>query len=451
VQISAAGVAARNLRTAERHDYMFPSFSPEVLREIDNTFSAWFTRFGFDYGQFSKERWEVHRAHPNVSLEQYRCRVLHRFGQIVSNRTIVYLDLKYWINLRKALLGQPVERPYLELHSLLSGAVERGAVVCPLSFWVFQELLKQSDSGTRKATAALVDKLSNGVAFMHHGEIVSQEVLHFIRKTTPRYADVKQWPIRECIWTRTMSFLGDRIPVWPDTDIPESDQVLVQKNWEDFYFFIPFEELFRDSGSITPDFAGVLYDVADINRRKREVRLEHRSFKSLFLAELMHSIKENEPHWYEAMAYLYSLESGKEEPIDSDAMTETEKRPARNLMWWLFKKNRITNDLPSYHIPAGLYAAACWDTERQLTDNDVLDFYHAQLAIPYCDIFLTDTCLKSLACSRHLRFNEIYDTAIIADPAEAVAHLRQELHKRGGPTAPILQELFGGDTYARSA
>jgi hypothetical protein len=416
-----------------------------------NKFAAWCGRFGFDHDEFSKRRWEIHRTHPTVTLDQYRCRVLHRFGQIVSSRTIVYLDLKYWINLRKVALGQQVEPAYIELHSALMEASEGGLIVCPLSFWVFQELLKQNDSETRRATAALVDRLSAGVAFMHHGEIVSQEVLHFIRKTSSRYAHVRQWPIHECIWTRTMSFLGDRIPVWPDTGIPESDQLLVQKNWEDFNFFIPFEELFTDGRAATPDFAGVLYDVTEINRRKRQVRSEHRSFKSLFLAELMHTIKENEHHWYDAMAYLYYLESGREEPINIDAMTDAEKRSARNLVWFLFKKNKITNELPSYHVPAGLYAAACWDTTRQMTKNDVLDFCHAQLAIPYCDVFLTERGLKSLACSRHLRFNEIYDTAIIADPEEALRYLSENLQQDGVRAVPILQELFGGDTYARSA
>src|SRR5438874_2432034 len=126
----------------------FPGFSSETLQEMNAKFSAWFNRFGFDYDKFSEQRWAIHRTHPNVTLDQYRCRVLHRFGQIVSSKTIVYLDLKYWINLRKVLLGQQVDSAYVELHSTLTEAVESGAMVCPLSFWVFEELLKQSDPVT---------------------------------------------------------------------------------------------------------------------------------------------------------------------------------------------------------------------------------------------------------------------------------------------------------------
>ncbi len=430
---------------------MIPGFNEESAREMENEFRKWFARYGFDHDQFSKQRWQLHRAYPNVTLNQYRCRILHRFGQIVSAKTIVYLDLKFWINLRKVLLGQEVGREYIDLYAWLTEAVETGSIVCPLSFWIFEELLKQTDFESRKSTARLIDLLSDGVAFMPHGEIVGQEVLHFIRKVSPQYADCKQWPIHECIWTRTMSFLGDQIPVWPGTGIPESDQLLVQKNLEDTNFFIPLEGgLMNNIEAVPPEMLYAGYNVDEINRRKQQVRREHPSFKSLFLAELMHTIKENEDHWYEAMTYLHFLETGTQESVDVDALSEPMKRAARNLVWFAFKENKVTDELPAYHIPAGLYAASCWDHGKKLTKNDVLDFHHAQLAIPYCDVFLTDKSLRSLACSSHLRFNEIYDTAIIAGPGEALAHLKEKCSKDQVRTRRIVPELFGSNTYARS-
>jgi hypothetical protein len=419
-----------------------------TMEKMDQSVHLWFKRAGFDYDKFSERRWAIHRAHANVTLEQYRCRLLHRFGQIVSGKLIVYLDLKYWINLRKVVLGQQVDPAYVHLFDILRDAVERGVVVCPLSFWVFEELVKQKDLKTRQATAQLIDRLSSGVAFMHHGEIVSQEVLHFIRTIAPLYKSVKQWPIRECIWTRTFSFLGDRIPVWPDT-IPQADQLLVQKNMEDFHFFIPFEDLINEATMIPPHSITSAYEVAEMNRRKAQVRKEHSSFKSMFLAEVTHSIKENEEHFYSSMAYLAHLETGApEEKIDPESLSELQKRPWRNLIWWLFKKNRVGDQLPCYHIPAALYAAYSWDTGRQLTENDVLDFYHAQIAIPYSDVFLTESSLKHLVCSQHLRLNEIYNTEVISSPENAARYL--EKRTTGSKGVSILQELFAGDTYARA-
>lgn len=196
---------------------MLQRLDDATLEKMDQSASAWFKRWGLDYDKFSDGRWAIHRANSHVSLDAYRCRLLHRFGQIVAKRTLVYLDLKYWINFRKVRLHQEVDPAYAILFEILIERVKAGTVVCPLSFWVFEELLKQRDLATRKATAHLIDQLSSGVAFVHHGEIVGQEILHLIRAQSAHYRDVKQWPIRECIWTRTFSFLGDRIPVWPDS------------------------------------------------------------------------------------------------------------------------------------------------------------------------------------------------------------------------------------------
>src|SRR5438309_5303509 len=112
---------------------------------MDRSLRTWFERAGFDYEKFDELRWAIHRHHADVSLEQYRCRLLHRYGQIVAGKLIVYLDLKYWINLRKVILGQESDPRYPPLLELLRHIVREGKVVCPLSFWVFEELLKQAD------------------------------------------------------------------------------------------------------------------------------------------------------------------------------------------------------------------------------------------------------------------------------------------------------------------
>lgn len=419
-----------------------------IYPNADIPIEQWFARRGFDFAEFSKSRYSLHRSNSDVTLDQYRCRLLHRYSNLVAKRVVVYLDLKYWINLRKVFLNQTAEPAYHELFSVLSQAVKNGIALCPLSFWIFQELLKQSDPYSRAATAKLIDILSDGVAFMSHGEIACQEILHFIRKASPSYSNVEPWPIKECIWTRTMSFLGDRIPFWQEADIHASDQLLVQKSWEDFHFFLPLEDMISNIDTVPSELLYSGYDVDAINGRKKQVRQEHSSFKSLFLAELMHTIKENEQHWYETMAYLYFLESGVLEHVNCETMTEEEKRPARNLLWLSFKNNKITTELPSYHIPSALYSAACWDSQRKLVQNDVLDFHHAQLGIPYSDIFLTETSLKTMACSQHLRLDKIYQTKIISDPNAAVDELK--LRILAAQSRPhILQELFSVNTYDR--
>jgi hypothetical protein len=415
----------------------------EMNGGMSELIEKWYKDRGFDHHQFTRQRSDFHRANSDVPLERYRSRLLHKFGQIVCQRTLVYLDLNYWINLRKVMLGEAVHIAYAGLYEVLFREVGRGAIICPLSFWVFQELVKQDDPASRQATAVLIDKLSQGVAFMPHGELVGQEVLHFIRKISAQYRNTTQWPIHECIWTRTISFVPDRIPTWGDA-IPQEDQLLVQKNWEDFHFFVPLAGIIANAPPVPREFTDVGYDVAGINRRKKEVLSQHRSFKSIFLAELMHTIKENEQHVCDVIAYLYFLQTGIEENIAVEQMPEPQRTAARNIIWWGFKKNKITDELPSYHVPAALFAASCWDGSRLLAENDVFDFYHAQVGIPYCDIFLTEASLKNIACSRHLRLDAVYKTEIISDSQEAT----RRIERLANDTAtqqfkPILAELFG--------
>jgi hypothetical protein len=410
---------------------------------MSHSIEKWFKNRGFNHADFTRKRSALHQADSHVSLNKYRSRLLHKFGQIVCQRTLVYLDLKYWVNLRKAMLKQPVHEQYVRLYDLLADGTSRGAIICPLSFWVFQELMKQSDPITRQATARLIDKFSQGVAFMPHGELACQELLHFIRKVSPKYRDTTQWPIRECIWTRTISFLPDRIPTWGD-DIAQKDQLLVQKNYEDFHFFVPLEDVIVGAPFLPPELTGVGYNVGDINSRKLEVRRQHPSFRSIFFAELMHTIKENEPHLCEVIAYLYFIESGIEEEVSIEQIPEQERIAFRNVIWWGFKKGKITDELPSYQIPAALFAASCWDGPRQLSENDILDFYHAQVAIPYCDMFLTEASLKSTVCSQHLRLDSIYKTEVISHPGEAVQTIQRVAETTSGQDfQPLLAELFG--------
>jgi hypothetical protein len=52
--------------------------------------------------------------------------------------------------------------------------------ICPISDTLFAELLKQQDLHTRKATAVLIDELSEGVTLAPHHERVATEIAHFI-------------------------------------------------------------------------------------------------------------------------------------------------------------------------------------------------------------------------------------------------------------------------------
>lgn len=411
---------------------------------INKALKLRFPSRNYDSSEFLSERHQFHASQPGVSIDIYRSRILHKLGRIVSGRKIVYLDQKYWIKLRDVQLGRTHEKAYTDLLTLLKTHTASGIFICPLSTWVFEELLKQNDRATRLATAQLIDDLSLGVSYIPQPEMVRQEVVHFIRKFVPAFKSDTSWPIRECIWTRLVSVFGDRIPTWPET-IPAEHQLVIQKTIEDINFLIPLTEIISSFDNTEANTIEPLYDVSEINARKKTVRSTHKNFKSLFLAELIHSHKEHEKDFFEVVSYLYELKTGHQESPPIQSIPDDLRLRMEDLIYTAFKEDKITNELPSYHIPACLYSYATWNTNRILKENDVYDFLHAQLGIPYSDFFLTDGGLKSDLCSELLRLDKIYQTVVISKPEIAIEKLRKIVmeSESQSPDKPTLhEELF---------
>ncbi len=89
-----------------------------------------------------------------------------------------------------------------------------------------------------------------------------------------------------------------------------------------------------------------------------------------------------------------------------------------NLIYSAFKHKRISTELPSIHISAGLHATVRLDERRKYKPGDCEDFRHATAALPYYDIFCTDSSLKHLVCTKPLELHEAYGTTVVSDDDE---------------------------------
>lgn len=104
---------------------------------------------------------EKHRQEPDKSLEEYTKSVRLQLGQDIQNCRKIYLDTNYWIELRDGILGRQKNNDYVKLLNLLRQAVAAEKLLCPISDENFNEILQQSDPTTLKASAKLIDELSN--------------------------------------------------------------------------------------------------------------------------------------------------------------------------------------------------------------------------------------------------------------------------------------------------
>jgi hypothetical protein len=106
--------------------------------------------------------------------------------------------------------------------------------------------------------------------------------------------------------------------------------------------------------------------------------------------------------------------------------SDTERqRVVFNLLCATFQNKRdlIVKALPTLEIGSLCHAAVRWDQKRQLNGNDLFDFHHAQAALPYCDVFLTEKPLHMLLSQKNVVLDRKFKCRIISSLEDAAAFL----------------------------
>lgn len=77
------------------------------------------------------------------------------------------------------------------------------------------------------------------------------------------------------------------------------------------------------------------------------------------------------------------------------------------------KCNTLGVRLPQIGIIAGIAAAKQYGGGTISTPNDVQDVFHATLALPYCQLFLTENSLAHLLTTRPLQYDKLYGCCVL--------------------------------------
>lgn len=79
--------------------------------------------------------------------------------------------------------------------------------------------------------------------------------------------------------------------------------------------------------------------------------------------------------------------------------------------------------LASTQVLASVNAALITSTKK-FSANDILDFQHAALAVPYCDALFCDGPMAHILRTKPLEFGKVYETIILSDPNEIKNYLQ---------------------------
>ncbi len=108
------------------------------------------------------------------------------------------------------------------------------------------------------------------------------------------------------------------------------------------------------------------------------------------------------------------------------------QRMCRNLLIAAFEKPGTKEALRTIHALASLHAGLRWNKMTNFKENHFYDFEHAAAALAYCDAFLTEGFLTSLANARHTGLCDINRCRVTTDIDEAVTIVRELVAHRSG-------------------
>ncbi len=329
----------------------------------------------------------------------------------------IYLDTNQWIHLREVEMGRKTPVIYQELYKLLNDLIARKIIICPISYSVFIEMIRQNDLETRKATASTIDKFARGCCIQPPHELIRIEIIHCIQ--TLISPSIKIHPINQLIWTKVAFLMGDIYPTITNLQIAEIRDIqkrIIESLWE-----CNVETIVSCLTDYHPYPEDLDAHAEKLTQFKAKHEKEFSNFQELFLIEVSGVLDVYSEMISSATEYLVR-DQGYTGEVNPAERLEAGKK-FKNLIYNAFKMNRVSKELPGIHIMAGLHAAVRYEQKRKYKRGDCEDFRHAVCALPYYDYFCTDGSLKNLICTKPLEYDKFYNTKVLCDDEEILAEL----------------------------
>ena len=386
---------------------------------------------------------DYHRVNGHISIDQHVKRRVVELGELLDARTAIYLDLNFWILLRKGALDLEDNDAGKELLAMLRRGVGMGKLFCPASESVFLELLKQSDASSRIATARLIDELSLGVTLLHNQARCATELSHLIHSFEE---GASLHPLHHLVWSKLSYVLGF---AHPNSEQFDADtQLVLQKAFFDHMWDIPLTAMIEmiDEVPDAPDLK-----LGDIAARLNVGSAQHaeniKSFEQVMSEELLGMTDLCVDTAVEIVSDIEEKQGRPPIVRGTKQWKQCRAMCGNSIFNLLSSKPEARLQLRTLYIEACLHAAFRWDKSRRFKGNDLYDFNHAAAALGYCRAFFTERPLKILLASNNIALDDLFGCHVAADVTEAVAYIRtMDLGDVAFEPSQPTNEIKGGGT-----
>ena len=318
-----------------------------------------------------------HARTPQESFVDYRKQRLQGIERVAAARRKVYLDMNFWIWLRDpSKAPKPIEA--LKLRELLVNGVTDARLLCPVSYALFVELMKQYPIEQRLTQARLMDQLSEGIGIRNPFDTAEIEYLRLLCRHDARLKDMPIDPV----WTPIGHLITE---VYGQSD-GLSDELM--ERYRKVSFDVACATRMEHHAERMEGMpARSATTAARINIERRRNLRGTRSFDKLFSDELDGLLDVMSPHLENSLkyaAYFVGIESTNE-PMDED-----ERRTWIKIIRESVRRDAAGEILRSERISAALHAAIRLDDNHLFEQNDLVDIGQCSVAVAYCDVFLSE-------------------------------------------------------------
>jgi len=263
---------------------------------------------------------------------------------------------------------------------------------------VFLEILKQSGTDKYIKTIKVVEELSKNVIIVSERDVIYLEFVNLFRQ----YFELSisdDLPI----WSKAIDIIGFHIPE-NNLGLTAKDDIELFKSYYDFAWNLSLTKII-DTNKF--GFTRVETPVFNVDQLSSN-NVEHENEITTF-AKLLDNERDGCLDAYKEIAWkaFESVLNQNEIPIVIDNKIEL----FHNILTTQIKNSK--NKIGAIEIPARIHSLIRYEKRKYKESNDLYDFHHAQISIPYFDFFLTEEKLYNLLMHRLVHITECYNCIIL--------------------------------------
>lgn len=313
---------------------------------------------------------------------------------------IVYLDLNHWIYLSQACVGHPAGPRYKDALNACRAARSAGTAMFVLSNSHYIEMLKIKDPAQRRAIADIMEELTDFASLVNRNVVMELEFIEMVDRITrhrgflPRIALIGRG-VRHANGRQS----GFRI-MGPSGDA--TDQVRNRMGPEAFEKFIIAANLGLERSALrgpTDD------EVGDLRAHGWNPEAVSQVAENRAAEERNQSMRlDNGGSWRRSR--LRDIVSARELIIEFDSILARARfergRVLSNLISDPESARAFVRAMPSTEVSIELKTAWHRNRDKPWTANDIHDIDAMSLAVPYCDIVVTEKACHHALRAAHL-------------------------------------------------